>query len=120
MSCHSVLTCLAAVGLWGCAEPKLIAPPAPAQPLIGGAVSSVSASDIRIVLAMMRADIATRLKSPAPIYAVQVDDHNHIEILYYPEGTKTVAEADRINGKWRLSEIERLVLGGSNFAKKRW
>jgi hypothetical protein len=91
-------------------------PPPPTSPVIAGNFRSVSSSDIRQVLTLMRKRISKDYHTTLPIYEVYVVDRDHISFEYWPEATETHAYARRIEGHWRLEEEEaqRISVKGPN------
>jgi hypothetical protein len=103
--------CVFALLLAGCAEhPQTQLPRPPAHPIIEGNIKSVSSADIRFVLQLMREDMIRYRGSKFPVYTVRVLDRDHIEICYWPEGEETWASAERVKGKWKLSDKEKVKL----------
>jgi hypothetical protein len=102
--------------LAGCAEPlpHQQPPPPPARPSIEGSVKSVSSADIRLVLELKGREMIQSDRRMWPIYSVRVVDHNHIQIHYWSSSVECWAYAERIKGKWALSNTERVIVRGSN------
>ena len=48
------------------------------------------------------------------IYDVHVIDHSHIELHYLNGGNETFGTLTRARGKWRLPDIERVIVIGKN------
>ena len=101
--------------LAACAEQLQQPPtkPPPAQPSIQGKVNSVSPAEIGLVLQLKRKDMIASQGSALPIYVVRVVDHNHIQLQYWSGGTETWAFAERVKGKWKLAEFERVIVKAS-------
>ncbi len=104
-----IFTMMCAILFAACAQDRK-PPPPPAQPSIEGNAKSVSAADIRVVLELKRKDMIMSHGSASPIYTVRVIDHNHIEIGYWLGGTETWAIAERVKGKWKLADYERIMV----------
>lgn len=114
------MTIIAALALTGCAPAQpheRVQPPAPRHPIIEGNFKSVSATDIRRVLEVMRKHITEDNGCLLPIYSLYVVDRNHISVCYWAKGLETWAYVERVKGKWwKLSEsaIERVITTGVN------
>jgi hypothetical protein len=110
--------CAAAIALAGCAEQQQapLPPPPPRHPTIEGSAKSVSSSDIHVVLNLARKQLIKWYGSALPVYSVRVVNRNEIEIHYWPRDTETLAFADRVNGKWKIRdvEIERVIIKNTN------
>jgi hypothetical protein len=103
--------------LASCAEESrqpLRQPPPPSHPIIQGNINTVSRADIRTALAIVRKDIIQRDGFALPIYAVNIADHDHVQVCYWPNGIDTCAMLERIKGKWMLQPYERVVVPGAN------
>jgi hypothetical protein len=118
LAMHSLSILALAIGsltLAGCAETKPPEPPPPPRhPAIEGNFKSVSSADIRRVLDLMRESMIKEYGSALPIYRVEVTDHNHIIIHYWADDTETSEYAERVKGKWKLGDIKRVIVTGSN------
>jgi hypothetical protein len=104
--------CTVAFALVACAQ-QPHQPPPPTQPSIQGKVNSVSAADIRLVLQLKRKDMIGNQGSKLPIYVVRVVDQNHIQLQYWSGAAETWAFAERVKGKWKLAEFERVIVKAS-------
>ena len=99
----------AALVLLGCAAE--VPPPPPAEPIVDGQRHSVSRSDIRTVIALAKKRLAETGRVSQPIYHVHVERSDMITVshgrLPTPhDKTEEFLIFDRINGKWRLRDVE--------------
>jgi hypothetical protein len=109
---------VAAIALAGCAgqQSALATPLPPSHPRIEGNAKDVSSSDVRIVLDLTRKQLIKWYRSALPIYSVRVVNRNEMEIHYWPRDAEMLAFADRVNGKWKIRdvEIERVIIKNAN------
>jgi len=84
-------------------------PPPPAHPVIEGHSASVSHTDIRSAIAIVRHHFAEMGRPDFPIYRVKIMDRSHIEVYFHPPGLKEEgAVVERVRGKWHLNG-ERII-----------
>lgn len=113
-----------AIALWGCASQQSTSvqssqhrrPPAPSQPAINGNFQSVSAADVRSALKAMRTHMIKQYGSALPVYNVYIVSRNRMTMHYWASGLETYGYVDRINGKWKFTEVfaERAIITGAS------
>lgn len=91
-------------------------PPPPKTPRIEGHFKSVSATDIRDAIAVVRAHIRKDYGASLPIYQVYVIDHDDMSFQYWQHNTETYSYAKRAKGRWQMDEEhpDRVIVIGSN------
>ena len=108
---------IATLAFAGCAydQPRRVRPEPPRHYSIEGSVNTVSQQDIYTAITLVRKDMKQRYGSALSIYRVMVIDHSRIQVWYWPGGgDKTGAEVERVKGRWKLSDIERVIIQGIN------
>jgi hypothetical protein len=107
----------AGILLSSCAEQPSPPPPPtpPAHPALDGNVQSVCPRDIRIAIALVKKKFLKYGRPQFSIYRVHITDHNHIEVSYRPpDVVEECQPLERINGTWKTTETERVIITGRN------
>lgn len=79
-------------------------------------MKSVSAADIRNVIALLERDMVKRIGRVMPIEYLRVVDRDHIEVSYwYANGnTQRWMAVRRVHGVWSLPTVRVWVSGANN------
>jgi hypothetical protein len=92
------------------------APAPPLQPLLQGALRSVSSADVARILQVTRRFMMKEYGSALPIYVIAVSDPNHVNVGYWVRDQYLRKDVERVRAKWKVTdaEPERIITTGAN------